>query len=220
MGFRLRIGTGNDEAVLRLVGQGGPDFLAVENPLAAGLVKARLAFHIGQVGTGGGLGIALAPELLAGADARQVALLLRLAAKGNQRGTGERLADMPNATGAAGTGVLFVEDHLLLDARAATTVLLGPADAGPAALGQLLLPGFALLDKGMLVAGATAEANRFKLAAQVLCQPTGDFLAELFVFGTETQFHAASPSSSWRARRSRCQAASPSRVSLDLARLK
>src|SRR5690606_37963215 len=141
VGLRLGVGAGDHEAVLGLVRQGGPHLLAVEDPLARGLVKTRLALHIGQVRAGGGLGVALAPELLAGTDAGQVTLLLHLAAEGNQRGPGKRLANVADAARATGAGVLFVEDHLLLDAGAATAVLRWPADTGPAALGELLLPG-------------------------------------------------------------------------------
>ena len=218
---RLRVGAGDGKTVPGFVGQGGPDLLPGQAPLAAGLVEAGFGPDVGQVRTGAGLGVALAPQVLAPQYARQVARLLRLAAEGDQRGAGEGFTDMAHATRTPGAGVLLVKDDLLLDAGAATAVPFGPAQASPAALVQLALPGLALLDKAVLVAGAAAKADLLELAAQVGGQPVGHFPAEPLVLVTETQLHATtSVSSNPRASRSRCQAPLPRKVSVDLARLK
>ena len=220
---RLRVGAGDGKTVPGFVGQGGPDLLPGQAPLAAGPVEAGFGPDVGQVRTGAGLGVALAPQVLTPQYARQVARLLRLAAEGDQRGAGEGFTDMAHATGAAGAGVLLVENDLLLDTGAATAVLPGPAQAGPAALVQLAFPGLTLLDEAVLVAGTAAKADLLELAAQVSGQPVGHFPAKPLILFTETQLHAttsASRSSKARASRSRCQAPLPRKVSVDLARLK
>jgi hypothetical protein len=86
-------------------------------------------------------------------------------------------------------GVLLVEDDLLVEARAATAVLLGPADAGPARLPELLLPGLALVDEGVLVADAAAPTHQRELAAQGVGEPRRDLTAEGLVCFAEMQIH-------------------------------
>src|SRR5690606_939969 len=109
---------------------------------------------------------------------------LVLGAEGDDGRARQPLADMAHAAGAAGAGVLLVEDHLLLDGAAAPTVFLRPADAGPAALGQLALPGLALLAEHVFIARAAAKADRLELTLEVVPQPAGDLFAEPFVVRT------------------------------------
>jgi len=61
---------------------GGPDLRAVDDVVVA--VGHRGGGQARQVGAGAGLGIALAPPVLAAADARQVLRLLRFGAEGDQ----------------------------------------------------------------------------------------------------------------------------------------
>src|SRR5690606_13353065 len=124
-------------------------------------------------------------------DSRQVFLFLFFVAKGDDGGTGQPFADMADPAGTTRAGVFFMEDHLLLDAGAAAAVLLGPADAGPAALGQLLFPDLALLGEHMFIAGTAAKPDLLEFAGEILFQPIGHFGAELLVLGTECQFHCA-----------------------------
>src|SRR3546814_4360196 len=91
---------------------------------------ARL--HIGQIGAGVRLRIALCPILTTGDDLGQKALLLRVAAERDQRRTDQTLADVPHASRAAGARILLVEDHLLRDRQATAAGLFRPADTGPA----------------------------------------------------------------------------------------
>ena len=72
----LGIGAGEDHAEAGGVGQGRPDLLAVEDPLVA--VALGPGRQAGHVGSGAGLGEQLAPDLLAGEQRAQVALLLAL----------------------------------------------------------------------------------------------------------------------------------------------
>ncbi|MCY1394318.1 hypothetical protein D9M71_92340 [compost metagenome] len=145
--------------------------------------------------------------------------MLLLAAHRHQGRADQAFADVAHASGAAGTGVFLVEDHLLADRQAAAAAFLRPADADPAAPGQFALPGFAFLGEHVLVAGTAAEAQGGEPALQVLFEPVGHFLAEGFVLGAETDFHGRD-SRIRVARRSRCQAGLPSSCSLARARLK
>src|SRR5690606_4996089 len=117
----------------------GPDPLPLHAPRAVGFLPAA-RLHVGQIGTGTGFRIALRPELAAGDDLGQEALLLRRRAELDQRRADQAFADVAHAPRPAGARVFFVEDHLLLDRQAATAVLARPADAGPAAGRELTLP--------------------------------------------------------------------------------
>ena len=156
VGHRAGVGASDDKTVIGLMGQRGPHFLAGDQPLAAGLVKASPGLDIGQIRSGARLGIALAPELGTGDNTGQVFLFLGFTAKGENGRPGQALADMTHPTGGSGAGIFFKKDHLLFDRTAAASVALGPADTGPTPRRQGLLPCLALGGKHMLVAGATA----------------------------------------------------------------
>ncbi len=99
-----------------------------------------------QIAAGAGFGEALAPALLAGKDARQMALFLRLGAALDQGRT-----EQVDRTGArqdrgAGAEILLVENDLLHKTGTAAAVLLGPGDADPAGRMHLLLPGDAFFE--------------------------------------------------------------------------
>ena len=74
---------------------------------------ARLGLHVGQVGAGAGLGVALRPELLDGQDLGQEPVLLLLGAERHQRRPEQLLAEVVDPHRRVGPGVLLVEDHLL-----------------------------------------------------------------------------------------------------------
>ena len=59
--LRARLGAGDDEAPVRHLGHRRPHLLPVDHPLVA--VEPRLGLHVGEVGAGAGLGVALAPQL-------------------------------------------------------------------------------------------------------------------------------------------------------------
>ena len=60
---RVPVGAGEDEAPLGPVGERCPDLLPVDDPLAGRFVEVRLGLHVGEVGAGVGLAVALAPQL-------------------------------------------------------------------------------------------------------------------------------------------------------------
>ena len=100
---------------------------------------------------------------------------------------------MPHAARRTRARVLFKENDLLLDGATAPTVLFWPAHAGPAAVGEFLLPYLPLFWVHVLVARTPAVANFLKLARQVLAQPGRDLVAKLLIFSTKTQLHRALP---------------------------
>jgi len=66
--LRIGVGAADEEAPVRPFGPGGPYLLAVDHPLVA--LEAGLGLHVGEVGAGVGLRVALAPDLLALQDRR------------------------------------------------------------------------------------------------------------------------------------------------------
>ena len=158
MALRVGVGAADDEAPVGPLGPRGPHLLAVDHPLAA--LEARARLHVREVRARVRLRVALAPDLLAGHDPRQEALLLRGRAERDAGRAEQRLAHVVEPARRARARVLLVEDHLLRERQAAAAVLLRPADAGPAARGELLLPGAALGDEGALVARAAAAAQQ------------------------------------------------------------
>ena len=107
-----------------------------------------------EVGAGAGLGVPLAPQLLDRRDPRQEALLLLLGAEGDQGRSEQLLTEVVDPGGGVRRGVLLVEDHLLEQRQPAAAVLLGPAEAGPAVLGEVSVPGEPLVVGLVLTAGS------------------------------------------------------------------
>ena len=144
--LRRGIGAADDEAPVRPRRPGGPHLLAVDHPLVA--LEARARLHVREVRARVRLRVALAPDLLAGDDRRQEAALLRLAAEGDQRRAEQRLADVVRGgPGAPARAYSSKKITCCGERRAAAAVLARPADAGPAARGELALPGAALVDE-------------------------------------------------------------------------
>lgn len=170
-------GPGQDEAPLGFVGEGGPDLLAGHHPRV--VLAHRAGADGGEVGAGAGFAVALAPELLDGADGGQEAGLLFLGAVVDQGGPEELFADVVDAGGGVGEGVLLVEGDLFLDGRAASAVLLRPADAGPAVGGHVPFPGEAFGERLVFAAGSAASFEGGEGAAEVGLQPAPYLRPEL-----------------------------------------
>ena len=85
------VGSGDDDSVGAQVGQGGPDLLAVEDPLVA--VALGPGLQAGHVGAGTWLGEHLAPHVLAGDVAGQVGRLLAMGAVLGQHGQAHPVGD-------------------------------------------------------------------------------------------------------------------------------
>jgi hypothetical protein len=169
-----------------------PDLLAGDDPLVAVALGPRL--EVGEVGAGFGLRVALAPQFLTRGDLRQEPPLLLLGAVVQDRGPDQALAHDADAPGPAGTGVLLVEDDLLEQARAPAAVLLRERQAHPAGRAERPLPGEALLEQRVLVAGTAAAAHAGELTGQLLREPAPRLGAERLELGREPEVHAAKPS--------------------------
>ena len=119
---------------------GRPDLLAGQAP-AAVLLLTRARLHGREVRAGGGLGEELAPDLVAVQHRPEVAALVLVAAVRDDRRAEHPDADRVEDPGDFGARDLLVADDLLERAEALAAVLLGPRDAGEAALGEAALPG-------------------------------------------------------------------------------
>ena len=177
------VGAGEQHAPLRLVRVGGPDLLAGDLPAAVRLHRARLQRR--QVGSRLGLREALAPDLVAGEDRVEVALLLLLVAVGDDDGAAHHQAQHVRRERHALAAELLVEDRLLDQRRALAAVLLGPRDAGPAGLVHRLLPGAAELELGLVVALG-------RLAGMVRLEPGAHLVAECRLGLVQGQVHGPS----------------------------
>ena len=135
---RPGLGPAHHEAPVGLVGQRRPDLLAGDHPLVP--VEYRLGLHVGQVAPGVGLRVALAPQLGAGHDGREEPGLLRGGPVLDEGGAEQALPEDADPARGLGPHVLLVEDDLVGDGGPPAAVLGRPAETGPAAGGQHLLP--------------------------------------------------------------------------------
>jgi hypothetical protein len=107
----------------------------------------------------------------------------------DERRTQQRLADVAEASRGAGAGVLLVEDDLADQALFAAAVRARPAEADPAGLAQVPLPGEALVVKRLFVAGAAAPAHDGELGREGRLQPVAALGAEGLVLLGKSQVH-------------------------------
>ena len=104
----VRVGAGQHEDVVGENGLGGPDLLAVDDPLVA--VEHGLGLEAGQVGAGVGLGEALAPGDLPAEDLGDELLLLLLGPPLQDRGADEGVAEEVGPHRGAGAVELLGQD--------------------------------------------------------------------------------------------------------------
>src|SRR6202008_614846 len=95
----------------------------------------------------------LTPDLVAGQDRRQEPLALLLGPVRDYGGAAHREREHVRHRRRPRAHHLLVEDRLLDERGAATSVLLGPRHAGPAGVVQLALPGEAELECGLVAGG-------------------------------------------------------------------
>ena len=118
-----------------------PGLLAVDDPVVA--VQHRLGAQGGEVGAGAGLAVALAPDVLAGEDAGEEALLLRLRAVADQQ-RAEHDDAMVRRAGDAVALVFLHQDELLGGGQAHAAMLARPGGGEPAMGDQGHVPGLCL----------------------------------------------------------------------------
>jgi hypothetical protein len=143
---------GEQQALVGEVGAGGPDLLAVDAVAVA--VEGRPGAYRGQVGTGAGLGEALAEDHVTGEDQRQVAGLLGRGAVPDDARADHVEPDRVGVLGCAGRRALLGVDRLVGGAEPTAAVFGGPGDPGVSGGVQGLAPGPQLLGFELLgVAG-------------------------------------------------------------------
>ncbi len=176
------------EHVRSVLGVGGPDLRAVQEVVIA--VSHGAALERGQVRSGLGLGVALAPVVFPAKDAGKVVLLLRLRAAAQQR-----RAEHGEAHGGEGRrlrpGPLAGKDVALGEGPVAAAIFLGPARHEPALVIENLLPG-----QGVFLAGVHAghvAPGVGELRRQGRGKEGPDLLAEGVFLGGEGELHGAPP---------------------------
>ena len=190
LGVGVGVGAADHEAPVGPGGQRGPHLLAVDDPLVA--VEVGLGLHVGQVGAGVGLGVALAPAARRREDAGQEAVLLLVGAEGDEGRPEQALAHEADPAGRLGPGVLLVPDDLLGDGQAVAAVLLGPADADPALAAEELLPLEAALEVLVLLARPAEAPQRGEVARQMGLEEVPGLGPERLVLVAEPEVHGPS----------------------------
>ena len=181
---RVRIGAGEQEGVVGVLGLGRPDLLAVDHPLLA--VEHRRGLERGEVRARVRLAEALAPADLPREDLRQEVLLLLFRTPLEQRRADERVAEEVGPERRPHPGELLGQHDVLHGGQALAAVLLRPRRADPAALVELLRP--ALVEGDPLLA-AQLEARLGPALGQVLVQPAPDLLPEGLGFRRVGEVH-------------------------------
>ncbi len=123
------VGAHQHEDPVGVVGERGPDLLAVDDEVVA--VEHGLGAQRGEVGAGIGLAVALAPDVLAGEDARQMEALLRRRAVADQQRPEHDDAHVAHPRAAVAL-VLLDQDQMLGRRQAHAAVLARPAGREPA----------------------------------------------------------------------------------------
>ena len=187
--FDFVIGATHEEAPVGILRERRPDLLSVDDPLVT--VEHRARLHVGEIGTGVGLAVALAPHLAAREDLRDEAALLCFGAVRHDRRPGERDAHVGYAVRRTRLDVGHEEDDLLGQRALAATDVLGIVDAQPAALGELALPLEQRRDRDVLLAHSAAPAQRGELADHVLFEPGAHFVLEGDLCRRQLKIHGA-----------------------------
>jgi hypothetical protein len=130
----LRVGAGEQDAVVRDVRQRRPDLLAVDHPVVA--VPDGGGAQRRQVGAGRRLAEQLAPDVVGPQQAGEVPLPLVVAAVGDDGRPAHAQADVVDQSRYAGADQLLLHDRLLHQRAALPAVLAGPADAHQTGLVQ------------------------------------------------------------------------------------
>jgi hypothetical protein len=164
--------------------QRGPGLLAVDHIDLAAAFGA--GFQRGQVGAGARLGIALAPPVLARADARQEVRLLRRGAEGHDHRRYHAQAE-GHQRRRAGVGAFFLEDVLLGGRPARAAKLHRPGRSHPALAVQGAVP----VQVVVLVQALAAQHLGAERGGQMGVDEAADLGAEALVLGGVIEIHAS-----------------------------
>src|SRR5208283_1104679 len=179
------IGAGQEEHPLRVMGQRGPYFRAIDDEMAVLLDGAGL--QRGEVRAGVGLRIALAPDFRAGEDILEMGAFLFVRSPMD-----ERWADQPDAgTGEGHTAAdqfeLLLADDLLQRGPAATAIFARPGNPEPSACAELGVPAQRRFPTDVFLVAERADGGYRVLA--IVRQPLAKFGPHRFVFPAVTEIH-------------------------------
>ena len=181
---RIGVRSCQQEDVVGELGLGGPDLLAVDDPLVA--VELGACRERREVAPGIGLGEPLAPRDRAVQDARDELPLLLLGSPLQDGGSDERVPEEVGPQWRLCPGELLVQHDLLEQGQTPAPVLGGPAGADPAAVPQLLDPLLVELLPLFLAHGETGCPPALR---QVVLEPCRDDGAELLGFDRVREIH-------------------------------
>ena len=184
-----RVGAGEQHHPVGDLREAGPDLLAVDDVVVAVLHGPGLERR--EVRARVGLGVALAPDLLAGEDLLEVALLLRVGAVGDDRRAGHAEAEDVERRRRPVEDQLLVEEELLHPREPAPPVLLGPREPEEPGLVELPLPVAAeLVELGPR--HVAHDRARGPVRGQVGREPGAHLGAERLLLGSEPEVHRSS----------------------------
>ena len=187
----IGVGAGDDDAPVAVMRAGGPDLLAVDDPVVA--VALRLGADARDVGTGGRLGEELAPDLLAVKRRLHVALELVLGRVGHHRGNAHAQADVEEAQRYQEVRFLLLVDHLLDRRAALTAIFLRPGDARVAGGGLLGLPLLGRFQEAGIIDAGAIGLLVVALALGVGLEPFAHLGAEGGFLGGIVEVHGSLP---------------------------
>src|SRR6184192_2903942 len=180
-----RVGAGEQEALVGVVGPARTRLLAAEHPPAIALFRAGAQAR--QVAARVWLAEALAEDQLAAEDLLHVRVLLPLASEAGERGRQQGHSEAAQDARRARTRHLLLVDGLHYRRGAAAADLRRPAELQPAALVQLALP--VALEVGVLLVAVTAFAVLPPRGRKVGLQPGADLVPEGFLLGRVSEIH-------------------------------
>ena len=169
---RVGIGATKNEHVVSDETLGGPNLLAVDNPLVA--VKHSLCAEVGEIGTGIGLTEALTPSDGARKNLGKEFLLLLFGTPLENGWADKRVAEEVGAHRCAGICEFFCHHNGLHGGETLAAVLGGPRGADPTAAIELGRP---FLEEQRALIGTHFESGFEPTLRQVLFKPPANFAA-------------------------------------------
>ena len=165
-----------------VLAQGGPGFLAIHDVMVA--VALGRGFQRGQVGTGTGLRIALAPPVVAIQNARQI--ICFLFGVGESHDDGRHHIDAERQDGRRGGARALVFPDVALHGRPARAAMFdGPGRRGPALLRDNLVPAHIIITvQAQMLAHLALQVRR-----QMGVEEGAQRIAERVLLGRVMQVH-------------------------------
>ena len=167
-----------------------PNLLTVDHPIVA--VVFSSCREVREIASGVRFAITLTPDFGAVQNAGEEFGALRVVAKVDDGGTDEAFVHDANATRAACSGVLLIEDDLFEQTRATGTARLGPTEADPTMPPEFLFPIPTFFEKIVFIARTAATAHDAKLGAvaEAILKERSGLDSKRILLRCESQVHA------------------------------